>query len=318
MYPGLKLNARGLARAKQLADRKDMFRAEVHDLPRMGRFIDLGINTPGGLEAGRVMAEICMADLGRVSIVPTWPELGHGLAVTVHTDHPVAACMASQYAGWKIASGDFFAMASGPMRAAAGVEELFEKIGHTETVTAAVGTLETRQIPDESVWSEIAQKCGVQPGQLNLLAAPTASQAGNVQVVARSVETALHKLFELGFDLGRIESGWGVAPLPPVAADDLAAIGRTNDAILYGGHVTLWIHGDDDSLQAVGPDIPSSASPDYGQPFVEIFAHYDHDFYKIDPRLFSPAEVVLFNLDTGNTFRFGALAPEVIQRSFGT
>ena len=75
----------------------------------------------------------------------------------------------------------------------------------------------------------------------------------HVQIVARSVETALHKLHELGFDLTRIESGWGVAPLPPVAADDLAGIGRTNDAILYGGEVTLWVRGDDASLDGARP-----------------------------------------------------------------
>ncbi len=138
-----------------------------------------------------------------------------------------------------------------------------------------------------------------------------------MQVVARSVETALHKLLELGFDLTRVVAGWGTAPLPPAAPDDLAAIGRTNDAILYGGEVMLWVRGDDHSLAAVGPRVPSSASPDHGQPFATIFARYHHDFYKIDPHLFSPAVVTLANLDTGSTFRFGELHPRVIHESFG-
>ena len=30
-------------------------------------------------------------------------------------------------------------------------------------------------------------------------------------MVARSMETALHKLFELGFDLGKVSAGWGRA-----------------------------------------------------------------------------------------------------------
>ncbi|HEV3023547.1 MAG TPA: methenyltetrahydromethanopterin cyclohydrolase, partial [Pirellulales bacterium] len=149
-----------------------------------------------------------------------------------------------------------------------------------------------------------------------LLAARTASQAGTVQIVARSVETALHKLHELGFDLTRVESGWGVAPLPPPAADDLAGIGRTNDAILYGALVTLWVRGDDTSLESVGPRVPSSASPDHGEPFARIFERYDRDFYKIDPLLFSPAVVTLANLDSGHSFRFGRQLPDVIGRSF--
>ena len=40
-------------------------------------------------------------------------------------------------------------------------------------------------------------------------------------MVARSVETALHKLHELKFDLNQIVSAFGTAPLPPVATKDL-------------------------------------------------------------------------------------------------
>ncbi len=210
--------------------------------------------------------------------------------------------MAAQYAGWQITGEKFFAMGSGPMRAAAAKEPLFAKIGCTEQADDAVGVLETRQFPPDAVCRDIAERCGVSPERLTLLLAPTASLAGSVQVVARSVETALHKLFELGFDLRRIESGFGTAPLPPAAADDLAAIGRTNDAILYGGEVTLFVRGDDASLEAVGPRVPSGASSDHGQPFAAIFERYDRDFYKIDPHLFSPARVTLCGLDSGRTF----------------
>ncbi len=49
------------------------------------------------------------------------------------------------------------------------------------------------------------------------------------------------------------------------------AIGRTNDAVLYGGEVVLWVRGDDASLEAVGPRVPSGASPDHGQAFAVIF-----------------------------------------------
>ena len=141
---------------------------------------------------------------------------------------------------------------------------------------------------------------------MTLLVAPTASLAGGVQIVARSVETALHKLAELGFDLARIVSAHGTAPLPPVAADDLAAIGRTNDAILYGARVVLYVTGDDASLEAIGPQVPSSASRDHGEPFAAIFARYNHDFYAVDPHLFSPAEVVFQNIETGRVHAFGA------------
>jgi methenyltetrahydromethanopterin cyclohydrolase len=224
--------------------------------------------------------------------------------------------MASQYAGWEIRADGYFAMGSGPMRAAAGREALFDVIDHRERPDACVGVLETSKLPPESVCIDVATKCGITPERLTLLVARTASPAGTVQIVARSVETAMHKLHELGFDLNRIEHGLGWAPLPPIAKDDLTAVGWTNDAILYGGFAALCVRGDDASLEEIGPRVPSSASPDFGRPFAEIFARYDHDFYRIDPMLFSPARVRFYNLDTRRMFVYGRRAHDVLEASF--
>lgn len=312
----MNLNDRAAALCLSLLEDRAALRIAARQSPSGCQFLDCGIAATGGLEAGRRMAEICMAGLGRVQFGAAAPELGGGPAVLVATDHPVAACMASQYAGWQITGGKYFAMGSGPMRAAAGKEALFATIGCRERPECAVGVLESRAFPPDELCRDLAGQCGVPPDKLTLLAAPTASLAGTVQVVARSVETALHKLFELGFDLERVVSGWGTAPLPPASADDLAAIGRTNDAILYGGEVTLWVRGDDASLHEIGTRIPSCASADFGRPFAAIFEHYGRDFYAIDPQLFSPAVVTLANLDTGSVLRFGRTLPDVVRQSF--
>ena len=237
-----------------------------------------------------------------------------GVAVSVNM--PVAACMASQYAGWQIKVGKYFAMGSGPMRAVYGGEPLFNEIGHRQRPVLAVGVLESGELPDEETVQYIATKCGVTRQGLTLMVARTASLAGGVQVVARSVETAMHKLHTLGFDLTRVVGGYGVAPVPPVAKNDASAIGRTNDAVLYGGQATLYVTGDDDSLAELGPKLPSSASKDYGQPFKKIFKQYDYDFYKIDPLLFSPAAVSLQNIQTGRVHSFGAVDHDVLAASF--
>lgn len=312
--PEYQLNRRAFALCEALVDQSPELRIHVSHVSAT-RIIDLGIETAGGLEAGRRMAEIAMSGLGEVSF--SSHSLAAGPGVLVRTDAPVSACMASQYAGWELAGEKFFAMGSGPMRAAAGREDLFDDIGYREQSDVVVGLLETGDMPPESICIDIATKAGTLPDGVTLLVAPTNSQAGNVQVVARSVETALHKLHELGFDLHRVESGWGIAPLPPVAKDALGGIGRTNDAILYGGHVVLWVRGDQESIDEVGPKTPSNSSDDHGRPFGEIFAAYDHDFYKIDKHLFSPAVVEFVNLDTGIQRRFGKFAPEVLERSFG-
>lgn len=309
-------------RAADLVERAAVDAAELRlervDLPSGGRIFDFGINALGGLEAGRRLTEICMSGLAQVRLTSDTSAPGTGVAVEVATDHPMAACLASQYAGWQVSRGKYFAMGSGPMRAAAGREELFQQIGHRESTDVAVGVLETGKLPPDEVFAELAEQCGVAREKLTLLVAPTASQAGNVQIVGRSVETAMHKLHELGFDLARVVSGHGHAPLPPVARDDMQGIGRTNDSILYAASVTLWVRGDDASLEAIGPKVPSSASADHGRPFAEIFAHYEHDFYKIDPHLFSPARLTFVNIDSGRFFSFGRLLPEVVAQSFGS
>ena len=276
---------------------------------------DFGVDSPGNLNAGVRLAEICTARLATIQIEPPVPHWS-GPSVSVRTDQPIAACMASQYAGWQIATDDYFAMGSGSMRAANGTEEIFDALGYRESPSRVVGVLESSKLPTASCIQAIADSCKVSAAEITLAIAPTASQAGNIQVVARSVETALHKMHELGFDLNRVESGYGIAPLPPVAKDDLAGIGRTNDAILFGGNVTIWVRGDDESLEEISPQLPSNASRDFGKPFREIFADYDHDFYKIDKHLFSPAQIMLCNLDTGRTFRSGKIHADLIQASF--
>ena len=310
------LNERAVRLADFAANSAAAMRLQVQTTAAGARIIDCGVKTPGGLQAGLTLARISLAGQAEVGLVPGDVA---GIAcphVTVSSDSPVLACMASQYAGWAIAVGKFFAMGSGPMRAARGTEEIFAHIPGKEQSPVAVGTLESRKLPDDAVIEYLAAELKLPANKLTLLVAPAASQAGNLQVVARSLETALHKLHELKFDLNQVVSGFGSAPLPPVAKDELVAIGRTNDAILYGGRVTIWVQASDEQLAEIGPKVPACASADYGEPFASIFARYNHDFYKIDPMLFSPAEIVFCNLTTGRAFAFGRTRPEVLQQSF--
>jgi len=263
-----------------------------------------------------LLAEVCLAGLGQVQLFRGREKLWPGASIAVSTDQPLLACMGSQYAGWQISVGKFFAMGSGSMRLAAYREPMLKELFEREAATEAVGVLETNNLPTDEVCQEIAQQCDVSPAALVLFVARTKSLAGNVQVVARSVETALHKLHSLGFELKRVISGFGTAPLPPPATSDLGAIGRTNDAILYGGEVTLWVSGDDESLLAIGPKVPSCSSSAFGEPFAAIFEAAGRDFYQIDASLFSPAVITFVNVETGRSYRFGEVRPDILARSF--
>ena len=281
--------------------------------------IDAGIQTRGSLAAGILLAELCMADRAQIAIVPTDSTqyvVDH--AVSVRTDDPINSCLGSQYAGWPVQTDDFFAMGSGPMRLFRGKEDVLEELKLSEDGDHVVGVLESDKPPTPSAIELIAQQCDVQPSGVHLAIAPSTSIAGSVQVVARSIETAMHKLHALKFDVSSIVSGAGVAPLPPPAkpGDTVDGIGRTNDAILYGARVTLWVDCDDDKIDAVADQVPSGSSKDHGQPFATIFKQYDYDFYKVDPMLFSPAVVTFHNLRSGRTWNRGTIATDVMKASF--
>ncbi|MBV8953546.1 MAG: methenyltetrahydromethanopterin cyclohydrolase [Solirubrobacterales bacterium] len=312
----LSLNERAASLVDGLVGDAAALGIEARTLESGARVVDCGARARGGLQAGLGFTAACMGGLGRVDPVAvvvgerTWP--GVGVAV----DEPAAACLAAQYAGWKLEHEDFFAMASGPGRALARAEDLFAELAWHEQAERAVLCLETRQTPPVEIVEKVAQRCGLEPSALTFLIAGTASVCGSVQISGRVVETALHKLHELEVDPARVRSGWGCCPVAPVAADDPAAIGRTNDAVLYGGTVHLWIEGTDEEVAELARRLPSSASEAFGTPFGELLAAANWNFYDIDPMLFSPAAVTLTSTESGRAHRGGSLAPDVLERSF--
>lgn len=269
--------------------------------------------TYGGYRAGQLFAEVCLGGLGEVSFTSLdFSDFSlPGVSLTV--EHPYKACLASQYAGWSIKVKNFFALGSGPARALARVEKLFEELQYSEDGENAVIALECRSAPSEDVADYIAMQCRIKPENLYILFAPTASLVGSVQISARIVETGMHKMRELGYDIKRIKGGFGTCPLAPVAKDDLQAIGWTNDCVLYGGRAFYLVEDKENKIEELIPHIPSSASKDYGVPFLELFNRYGN-FYDIDPMLFSPAEVYVNNLSNGRTIHSGGINKEILKR----
>jgi methenyltetrahydromethanopterin cyclohydrolase len=296
-------------------------RLSVSRTPIGATIVDGGIAAPGGIEAGRRIALVCMGGLGRVAITggspfPAWP-----FQVTVGASDPVLACLGSQYAGWSLSHGEgegaYFAMASGPGRARAAKEALFEELAYRdEAASTGIFVLETDRVPPEALVTQVAADCGLAPADLTFVLTPTMSLAGAVQITARVLEVALHKVHALGFPLHDVRDGLGSAPLPPPSPDFLTAMGRTNDAILFGGEAHLFVDGPEDAARELALKLPSPASRDYGKPFATVFKDAGFDFYQIDPMLFSPAKVLVTALASGRTFTAGMLAPDLLAQSF--
>lgn len=315
----LSVNRTAYKRVEKLCDNADEYGVIVSKTQADATIIDAGIQAKGGFSAGRMITEICMGGYGEAKILSKQYSDLELPTILVQTDHPAIATLGSQFAGWQVRCGDFFAIGSGPARALAlKPREIYDEIGYKDKADRAVIVLETSKKPPEELIEKFASECEVKPNKLFVILTPTTSVSGSVQISGRIVETGIHKLKKLGLDPKVIDHAWGCAPIAPVHPKFAEAMGRTNDVILYGGIVYCALHyEDDEKLKAIVDKAPSKASRQYGKPFKEIFKQANNDFYKIDPLLFAPAVLIINNLETGTVFKAGEINVEMLKRSIG-
>jgi methenyltetrahydromethanopterin cyclohydrolase len=325
----ISLNASALALVKKLCENADKYAVAVEETESGATLIDAGIKAEGGFLAGEMVTEICLGGYGRANVCPV--QYGDVVlpSVFVATDHPALSLLGSQFAGWQIKEeNNFSAIASGPARALAlKPKDLYEKLAYKEDSEVAVLVLETEKKPPETVIQQIASKCRVTPQNLFMVMFSTTSLTGATQVSGRIVETGLHKLERLGLSPLTVKHAWGYAPIVPLHPNSGEAMGRTNDAILYGGVTNYTVdYEDEKKLESITRQAPSSASKMLQEArrlaaknpkFLDIFREAGFDFYKIDPDIFAPAVVAVTNKRTGKTFRAGSLDVEVLKSSLG-
>ncbi|HOY69403.1 MAG TPA: methenyltetrahydromethanopterin cyclohydrolase [Methylotenera sp.] len=310
------LNAHANVLVQQLIDGKEAYRVLVNRLDNGCTIVDAGIQAAGSIEAGQLIGQICMGGLGQVDIMQSTQFGQYSTMIEVRSDAPVLSCLASQYAGWALQHEKFFSLGSGPARAIAQREDLFKELNYHDQAEKTVLVLETDKTPPLEIIEKVSRDTNIQPENLTFILTPTKSIAGTTQIVARVLEVALHKAHTLHFPLESIVRGSGSAPLPPLSKDFLTAMGRTNDAILFGGNVQLEVKCSDAEAEKLARELPSSASKDYGRPFAEIFKSVNMDFYQIDPMLFSPAKVLITNVETDKKFTAGKLDEALLNQSF--
>jgi len=320
MNNSISINKQVKPLVEQLIESNEKLNLSISESEGGAKIIDAGIKVRGCLEAGRIITEICMGGLGSVSLSmtnnnPNWP-----LSIHVHSTDPVLSCLGSQYAGWSLSfvqnDDNFSALGSGPCRALAGKEEIFKDISYEDKFFSTVVVLEVDQNPPQEIIDKIVNDCNISEKNLTVILTPTRSLCGTTQVVGRVLEVGLHKVHELGFPIDKVVDGFGSAPLPPPAPDFLIGMGRTNDAILYGGLVHLYVDTPNDDAEELAKRLPSSTSSDYGKPFSDVFKEYKYDFYKIDKMLFSPAKVIVSSLQTGKSYSSGRIDLSLMDDSF--
>ena len=287
MTKPVSVNAHALPIVKYLIANSDKLRLKIDTFANGATLIDAGIETLGSLEAGRLIGEICMGGLGTVTLTQGGPFSGWPTMVNVHSTNPVISCLGSQYAGWSLSHGEgkgaFYALGSGPARSLAvktrdgvevPVEDLYKELGYRDASGETAIVLEVDKIPPVELIDHVAKACQLDPPKISVILTPTSSLAGGMQVVSRVLEVALHKAHSLHFPLENIIDGVASAPVPPPHPNFVQAMGRTNDAILFGGTVHLFVKGEDEAAENLANELPSSVSKDYGRPFANVFKDY--------------------------------------------
>ncbi|TNC50859.1 methenyltetrahydromethanopterin cyclohydrolase [Rubellimicrobium rubrum] len=306
----LSLNERAAALVDRMIADAALLRVGVRIGTEGETLVDCGHRSRGSTEAGLRLARIATGGLAEVSMAAS-PEGSMGWDVLVRTSQPLLACLGCQYAGWHLKSPTgAVLMGSGPARLLARHEAILDGIAHHEVADRAVLLVEGDAPPDCAIAQSVAEACGIARDRLVLLHSPTGSLTGMTQVAARVVECAMQKLRLAEFPPDAIIEATGSAPIRPPHPDTRIAMGRANDAIIYGGQVHLVVEGSDDEAQRLATALPSSTSSDWGRSFAQVYEAAGGDFSGIDSGLFSPALVTVTAVESGETFSAGRKQPE--------
>lgn len=300
----------------------EKLQCKVHQLKNGATVVDMGIHVPGGYMAGKLFVEATIGDMGHVDFGRFTLGAIELPSIDVYIDQPQTACLSSQFSGWrmdkegKTYKHNITPIGSGPSRAIA-LNDIFSQAWtykdiHHETVLGA----QTTELPDEEVAENVARQCGVEVQNVYILAAPTGSLAGSIQICSRTVEASIWRLRQKGFPIEKVLSGMGTCPIAPPIRDEVRAMDRTNTALLYGVTVRYLCDCEDSDIEAVINEAPFSASRRFGEPFIDIFEEGGRNFYVVDKDIHTVAYYEMTNLKTGNTFKGGELREDMLEQSF--
>ncbi|MEM2918972.1 MAG: methenyltetrahydromethanopterin cyclohydrolase [Candidatus Altiarchaeota archaeon] len=245
-------------------------------------------------ETALTIAEASLGLLGKISIEKQ--------KLKVEVPEKVAvATLSSQLAGWKISIKGGNALASGPGRILAKKpEELVERVGYYEKAEKAALLIETDHLPDNETCKEILEQTNSK--EILIVAFKTASYIGLINILARVVELEVFRLYNLGYDIGKILYAKGEVSIPKLNSNVMT---NANDALIYSSFVFLKVNGWDFNLtdKAI-----SMSSKFYGKKFSDIFKEYGNDFYKLPKEIFAPAKVKVVDIKRNREYVAGRIA----------
>lgn len=317
------VNKQAMKIVGKIIQEHELLNVGVERLANGSTVIDMGVNYPGGWEAARNYAEVTLGGLGRVQYGIF--EL-NGLElpqVEVYSDRPAIACLGSQLSGWPLyevkTEAGIVPLISGPVRALAKKDKFAQIVPYQDRYEKVVAVLQGRELPDAKFTAYLARECNVPPENVYVLAAATGSLVGFVNVAARTLETSIWRLHQLGLDINSIISAWGKAPVPPVTQDEYTAMVRVNTYTYYGGEVGFLLECRDADIAKILPDITLSprTTAQYGIPFGKLLQDAGGDIFHMTEFVHSVTKVNFYNRTTGNTFQWGAIDYQMLLDCLG-
>lgn len=315
----ISVNERAVKLAEKMMHDPEAYKVKVLNICG-ANVIDAGVEADGGWEAAKLVTEILFGGLNEVTI-ETFPEkIGdvYYNSVHVHSDHVVLQQAGCNISGWELRPGKYAPVLAGPGRTVARKPgDWLEKYSdYSDKYHKAVLTVEKGTIMTEDEVKDLIDATGIEAKDLYIILAASGSTVCSVEVAARIIEQTLHRLREEKFNLDNIIEAHGFCVIPPVVKDDLIAMGRLNDVLMYGGQSTFTVDCEDSEIEEVIGKITSDKCSEYGTMFQKIYETHGCDFYQVPMDMYSPAKVVIINQRTGRTFKAGKFNLEVLEKSF--
>lgn len=256
--------------------------------------------TRGGHEAGRLYAEATMGGLASVEL-GTRTVAGHDLVmVAVETNRPLEACWVAQKHADRAPGDPADIILAGPAKARfVPTDPTVAAAGYIDRGQKVVAPLQVDRALTDDDFDWLARRCQVEPRDLYVLVAPSDSVVCAVQVVARTVDNAMHRLVSAGVGLFEVERLAGEAPLPPDGGDARQRLGRINDSLMYGSSVRATVSYEGE-LQAVADEVASQPADLRGLTFLEMFDRFDGDFHQIPLDVFCITSIEVRHPSSGS------------------
>ncbi len=313
----LSVNAEAMKIVRKILESPEALGVEVSRLPCGSTLIDMGQRARGSWQAGRYFTLVTVGGLGDLSFESFQLGAARLLAVRLMVDRPLEACMGCQVAGWRLVDEPDAPILAGPARTLNNPPDYHVRLsGYRDHAHEGVVTVQMSRPVTDDMALVMAKACDLAQENLFIMASRHACLVSTIQVPARGIETAMHRLALEGFDLGRIQQAFCTGPIPPLVDDELSSMGRINDALYYGGEVSLYVDAADEILEPLVPTVVSEVSPLARRSFAELYRDAGYDFHAIPLDAHTPAVLHMTNVKSGRTFSAGRFDYEVLQRSF--